>query len=70
MKNVSMTINSNAITSLAPPPMPLTLATAFPVPQLSEYSVSFSVRFDNEDEAIAFAKFALNDIECFKKGDR
>jgi len=69
MKNVSMTINSNAIQSLAPP-MPPAAYPAAPYPLTQEYSVSFSVRFENEDEAIAFAKFVLNDIEVFKKGDR
>ncbi len=69
MKNVNMTINSNAIQSLAPP-MPLSQFPAPPPPLIQEYSVSFSVRFDNEDDAIAFAKFALNDIEAFKKGER
>lgn len=69
MKNVTMTINNNAIQSLSPP-MPPAYPNA-PMPQLiQEYSVSFSVRFDNEDEAIAFAKFTLNDIEAFKKGER
>lgn len=67
MKNINMTINSNAIQSLAPPPPPQFPA---PAPLIQEHSVSFSVRFDNEDEAIAFAKFALNNIEAFKKGER
>ena len=63
-----MTINSNAITSIAPPPM----QQGFPAPPplAQEYSVSCSVRFNDEDEAIDFAKFMLNDIEVFKKGDR
>lgn len=60
-----MTINNNAIQSLAPP---LPGQFAAPATLIQEYSVSFSVRFDNEDEAIAFAKFALNYIEDFKKG--
>lgn len=65
MKNLNMTINSNAITSLSPPaayypgpPSPL-------VPQ--EYSVSFSARFETEDEAINFSKVMLEHIQNFKK---
>lgn len=66
MKNVTMNINNNAIQSLGPP----TQLINQPAPLIQEYAVSFTARFENEDEAIAFAKFVLNDIEVFKKGDR
>jgi len=49
--------------------MPPAYPAAMP-PLAQEYSVSFSIKFENEDEAVAFAKFVLNDIEAFKKGDR
>lgn len=59
MKNLNMTINSNAITTLGPP--------AYPAPPLNpEHSVSFSARFDNEDEAIAFVKAMIAHIQDFK----
>lgn len=62
MKNINMTINSNAITSIAPstyappqaPAMPTTIAPK------QTYSISFSAQFENEVECLKFATVLLN----------
>jgi len=69
MLKTTMTINNNAITSLSPPTqrMPGEFAPVITIP---EYSVTFSSRFEDEADAIAYAKFMLNNIEAFKNGER
>jgi len=61
MKNISLTINPNSVTSLAPPPMP---APPFnqPAPPMPKqvYSVSASAQFDDEDEALVFVNFIIS----------
>lgn len=59
MKNISLTINPNAITSLSPPP-------AFPGPPIPKtISVTLSVQFDTEVESLKFT----NNLLGFLAGD-
>lgn len=70
MKNINIALNpyiSGAYPAAAPMPMPSSKIVEIPK---QSYSVVLSAQFDDEAEAIAFAKFALNDIEAFKNGDR
>ena len=62
MKNVSLTVNSNPIVSLAPPPIQspaFAPAQQSQQPQTRVYSVSFSAQFDTEIEAQEFAIMLL-----------
>lgn len=57
MKNISLNINPNAITSLPPPAYPA--APPF-VSAKQTYSISFSIQFENEAECLSFANKLLN----------
>lgn len=72
MKNFSLTINPNTITSLAPPVyVPPTIPGGPPPapPPVSRQvcSVSIASHFDDEDEAANFALFMLTKINEFKE---
>jgi len=65
MKNISMNITP----FLVPAPMPVQGSPAFPAsPQKNGYSVSFSAHFDNEEDAMNFAKVTLGHMQEY--GDR
>lgn len=68
MINISLTLMPSV--SYNPPPMTL---PAPPLPNAINkiiYSVGLSVQFDNEDDALAYAKFILDAVQTFKNGDR
>ena len=71
MKNLSLTINPNAITSLAPPVYVPPFAPGSPPPAPAPipkqvHSVSIAAQFDEEDEAANFASYMLSKINEFK----
>lgn len=63
MKNITMTINPNAVTSLAPLP-----AQGLPMKYEKVTSVSLSAQFDDEMKAVEFTKFMLENIQNYKAG--
>jgi hypothetical protein len=67
MKNISITVNPNAITSLAPPMLqPLAPGQqSYPTPK-QVYSVSASIQFDDEVEAIAYSIDLIQFIAKFQ----
>lgn len=66
MKNVTLTINPNAITNLVPPPVAQYQAPPMPIPPKT-VSVSFSAQFDSEEEARLFTVFILSQFDMFNK---
>lgn len=64
MKNVQLNINPYAINNFASPPLPSGL---IPTNQTTT-SVALNVQFDNENEALAFAKFMIENIQNYKVG--
>lgn len=58
MKNISLTINPNAITSIAPPTQPYP-APPFVAQPKQIHSLSFSAQFETEAECLNFTNKLL-----------
>ncbi len=64
MKNINMTINSNAIQSYTPPPPAPSQLPSMPA-LTPVYLVAFNVQFEKQDDAVTFAKIMLQHIQDF-----